>query len=82
MEETLKNATMAVHELALFDWTDYSVFFMMLLSSALIGVYFGCFGSKQNTPAEYLLGGKSMKALPIGLSLVARYVMSTLNVIL
>lgn len=75
MEESLKNMTeKAEQEISLFDWTDYSVFFMMLFSSAVIGIYFGCFGSRQSTPAEYLLGGKSMKALPIGLSLVARYV--------
>ncbi|KAK4876644.1 hypothetical protein RN001_009150 [Aquatica leii] len=42
----------------------------MLLFSLLIGLYFGFCGKKQ-TPEEYLLGGKSMTVLPVGLSLIA-----------
>lgn len=55
-----------------FGWFDYVIFSLMLGLSALIGVYFGCFGSKQSTTKEYLLGGKSMKVLPIVISLVSR----------
>lgn len=56
-----------------FGWCDYIIFNMMLGLSALIGIYFGCFGSKQSTTHEYLLGGKTMKVLPIVISLVSRY---------
>lgn len=55
-----------------FGWFDYVIFTMMLTVSALIGIYFGCFGSKQKTTKEYLLGGKTMKVLPIVISLVSR----------
>lgn len=55
-----------------FGWCDYIIFSTMLGVSALIGIYFGCFGSKQSTTKEYLLGGKSMKVIPIVISLVSR----------
>lgn len=55
-----------------FGWCDYVIFGSMLGISVLIGIYFGCFGSKQSTTSEYLLGGKNMKVLPIVISLVAR----------
>jgi hypothetical protein len=56
-----------------FSWYDYILFSVMLVFSALIGIYFGCFGSKQSTANEYLMGGKTMKVIPIAISLVARY---------
>lgn len=54
------------------SWYDYVLFDVMLLVSALIGIYFGFFGKKQSTSKEYLMGGKEMKAVPIAISLVAR----------
>ncbi|KAL4717724.1 hypothetical protein ACJJTC_000873 [Scirpophaga incertulas] len=58
-----------------FDWLDYLVFGAMLLFSALIGVYFAFFARrKQNTTAEYLMGGKTMGMFPISMSLIASYV--------
>lgn len=71
----LPSTTMPTAEhvgLITFGWCDYLIFCTMLGVSALIGVYFGCFGSKQSTTGEYLLGGKSMKVLPIVISLVSR----------
>jgi solute carrier family 5 (sodium-coupled monocarboxylate transporter), member 8/12 len=57
-----------------FSWLDYSVFGGMLLASALIGIYFAFFAKqKQNTTAEYLMGGKTMGIFPISMSLIARY---------
>ena len=52
-----------------FGWDEYLVLFLMLLISALIGVYFAWKGQKNN--AEYLLGGKSMGTLPVSMSLIA-----------
>ncbi|XP_014366298.2 sodium-coupled monocarboxylate transporter 1 isoform X2 [Papilio machaon] len=58
-----------------FGWLDYIVFGAMLLSSALIGVYFAFFAAKkQNTTAEYLMGGKTMGMFPISMSLIASYI--------
>ena len=55
-----------------FSWYDYILFGIMLGVSALIGIYFGCFGTKQSTANEYLMGDKKMKVFPISVSLVAR----------
>jgi hypothetical protein len=53
---------------------DYGVFCSLMLVSALIGVYFAFFAKqKQNTTAEYLMGGKNMAIFPITMSLIARY---------
>jgi hypothetical protein len=56
-----------------FSWYDYTLFSTMLAISVMIGIYFGCFGSKQSTASEYLMGGKKMHIFPIAMSLVARY---------
>ncbi|KAH0810322.1 hypothetical protein GEV33_012469 [Tenebrio molitor] len=45
-----------------------------LFSCSVIGIYFGCFGSKQRTANEYLLGGNSMKPLPVAISLTASHI--------
>lgn len=55
-----------------FSWYDYTFFSLMLGVSAGIGVYFGCFGTKQATAEEYLMGNKKMKMFPVAISLVAR----------
>lgn len=56
-----------------FEIVDYVVFAVMLIVSALIGVYFAFFARvKQNTTQEYLMGGKTMGIFPISMSLIAR----------
>lgn len=60
-----------VEQMLSFSWFDYTLFFLMLLLSVLIGIYFGCFGSKQNTTSEYLLGSRNMKVFPVAVSLIA-----------
>ena len=52
-----------------FGWEEYVVVSLMLLVSALIGIYFYWKGQKSN--AEYLLGGKQMGVFPVSMSLVA-----------
>ncbi|KAF2901934.1 hypothetical protein ILUMI_04247, partial [Ignelater luminosus] len=56
-----------------FSWFDYTFFCGMLGLSVIIGIYFGFF-DKQDTTEEYLLGGKSMKILPVAMSLVASHI--------
>ncbi|KAK9722162.1 Sodium:solute symporter family [Popillia japonica] len=58
---------MVVHQ---FSWLDYFLFILMLLLSALVGVYYGII-KKQKTAADYLLGNKQMGILPISMSLVS-----------
>ncbi|KAF5273271.1 hypothetical protein FQR65_LT04693 [Abscondita terminalis] len=43
----------------------------MLAISISIGIYFGYIGKKKRTTDEYLLGSKSMKTIPVALSLIA-----------
>ncbi|CAH1367562.1 unnamed protein product [Tenebrio molitor] len=57
----------------MFFWYDYLILVLTLVFSTLIGIYFGCFGSKQSTTREYLFGGKKMKVLPVGLSLIVSH---------
>jgi sodium-coupled monocarboxylate transporter 8/12 len=57
-----------------FSWYDYILFCTMLGLSAMIGIYFGCFGTKQNSANEYLMGNKKMKVFPISVSLVASHI--------
>lgn len=61
-----------IKEKMLFTWIDYTLFSCMFLFSALIGIYFGCFGSKQKSFKDYMLGGRSMKVIPVAISLTAR----------
>ncbi|XP_046397672.1 uncharacterized protein LOC124164392 [Ischnura elegans] len=58
-----------------FSWLDYFLFSLMLVASALIGVYFAFFAKqKQNSTQEYLMGGKNMGLIPVTLSLIASWV--------
>lgn len=74
VNETIEmlNSTDVLLKTVEFSWYDYTLFGLMLGLSSMIGVYFGCFGKKQSSADEYLLGGKEMHVLPIALSLVAR----------
>ncbi|XP_059084955.1 sodium-coupled monocarboxylate transporter 1-like [Tigriopus californicus] len=54
-----------------FGWEEYVVFVLMLLISALIGVFFWIKG--QNSNSDFIMGGKSMGVLPMTMSLVASF---------
>ncbi|KAJ9575561.1 hypothetical protein L9F63_007569, partial [Diploptera punctata] len=55
----------------LFEWLDILFFLIMLALSTFIGIYFGFCGKKEETPKEYLHGGKTMSTLPVAVSLVS-----------
>ncbi|XP_076635648.1 sodium-coupled monocarboxylate transporter 2 [Colletes latitarsis] len=57
-----------------FGWTDYVLFSSLLGVSVAIGIYFGCFGKKQDNTTEYLLGGKTMSCFPVSMSLIASHI--------
>nr|XP_056701810.1 sodium-coupled monocarboxylate transporter 1-like [Euleptes europaea] len=59
---------------------DYVVFAAMLLISAGIGIYYAFAGGGQKTSAEFLMGGRSMHAVPVALSLTASF-MSAVTVL-
>lgn len=76
MAENETGSQMIGHELKqlTFGWTDYTLFTGLLGVSVLIGIYFGCFGKKQNSTTEYLLGGKTMTWFPVSMSLIASHI--------
>ncbi|NXS57914.1 SC5A8 protein, partial [Brachypteracias leptosomus] len=59
---------------------DYVVFAAMLLVSAIIGVYYAFVGGGQKTSKDFLMGGRSMSAVPVALSLTASF-MSAVTVL-
>ncbi|XP_006125923.1 sodium-coupled monocarboxylate transporter 1 isoform X1 [Pelodiscus sinensis] len=63
-----------------FSVWDYVVFGAMLLISAVIGVYYAFAGGGQQTSKDFLMGGRSMSALPVALSLTASF-MSAVTVL-
>ncbi|XP_013920211.1 PREDICTED: sodium-coupled monocarboxylate transporter 1 [Thamnophis sirtalis] len=52
---------------------DYVVFAFMLVISAVIGVYYAFAGGGQRTREAFLMGGRSMSAFPVALSLTASF---------
>ncbi|XP_003499748.1 sodium-coupled monocarboxylate transporter 1 [Cricetulus griseus] len=59
---------------------DYVVFAGMLLISAVIGIYYAFAGGGQQTSKDFLMGGRSMTAVPVALSLTASF-MSAVTVL-
>ncbi|XP_014257533.1 sodium-coupled monocarboxylate transporter 1-like [Cimex lectularius] len=64
----------SISDILVFGWFEYVVFFGMLGASVLIGIYYGCIKSGQDTVAEYMLGGKRMPIFPIAMSLIASFI--------
>ena len=57
-----------------FSIVDYVVFSIMLMISALIGIWYGCGpGGKQKTTSEYLLANRKMRYFPVAISLLVSY---------
>ncbi|XP_070612022.1 sodium-coupled monocarboxylate transporter 1-like [Erythrolamprus reginae] len=63
-----------------FSVWDYVVFGLMLLISAVIGIYYAFAGGGQRSREAFLMGGRSMSALPVALSLTASF-MSAVTVL-
>jgi hypothetical protein len=57
-----------------FHWPDYAVLAVLLIVSACIGLFYGCFGPEQKTSRDFLLGGSSMRTFPMAMSLASRFV--------
>lgn len=54
-----------------FSIVDYTISFVLLVLSSLIGFYYGFLAKqKQDNAEEYLLGGKKMTLFPIAVSLI------------
>ena len=56
-----------------FQWPDLLVLFAVLAASVSIGIYSALSGQKQRTTSEYLLANRSLKWLPVGLSILVTF---------
>ena len=59
---------------------DYLVFSIMLVISAVIGIYYAFIGGGQNSSEEFLTAGRKMSAVPVAISLSASF-MSAVTVL-
>ncbi|XP_044136574.1 sodium-coupled monocarboxylate transporter 1-like [Bufo gargarizans] len=67
-------------DIGTFSVWDYVVFALMLLISAIIGIYYAFAGGGQKTSKDFLMGGRSMTGVPVALSLTASF-MSAVTVL-
>ncbi|KAM4724560.1 sodium-dependent multivitamin transporter-like isoform 2-T2 [Anableps anableps] len=56
-----------------FTVEDYVVFALLLAASAGIGLYYALSGGRQRTTQEFLMADRSMRCLPVSLSLIASF---------
>ena len=56
-----------------FSVGDYVVFSIVLLISALIGIWHACKGGKQKTTAEYLLANRRLSFWPVSISILVSF---------
>ena len=66
----------------LFVVWDYVVFALILVISAVVGLYSACKESKNASAKEFLLADKNMSVFPVALSLIASFIsaLTLLNV--
>jgi sodium-coupled monocarboxylate transporter 8/12 len=50
-------------------WADYTIFAITLLIPLIIGIYYSKAKGGQNTIMKYLMGNKTMKVIPVAISL-------------
>ncbi|XP_041668692.1 solute carrier family 5 member 6 [Cheilinus undulatus] len=56
-----------------FTLVDYGIFGLLLAASMAIGLYHGFTGGRQRTTQEFLMADRSMRCLPVSLSLIASF---------
>ncbi|PWA29754.1 hypothetical protein CCH79_00007938, partial [Gambusia affinis] len=56
-----------------FSVVDYIVFALLLAASVGIGLYYALSGGRQRTTQEFLMADRSMRCLPVSLSLIASF---------
>ncbi|XP_067312186.1 solute carrier family 5 member 6 isoform X1 [Pseudorasbora parva] len=56
-----------------FTIIDYVIFALLLVASMSIGLYYAFTGGRQSTTQEFLFADRSMKCLPLSLSLMATF---------
>ncbi|XP_041355395.1 sodium-coupled monocarboxylate transporter 1-like [Gigantopelta aegis] len=61
-----------------FGAADYVVFALMLLVSAGIGVFYAFWGGRQKTTKEFLMADRSMKIIPVAISILVSFISAIL----
>ncbi|XP_028250425.1 solute carrier family 5 member 6 isoform X2 [Parambassis ranga] len=56
-----------------FEVADYVIFAVLLAASMGIGLYYALSGGRQRTTQEFLMADRSMRSLPVSLSLIASF---------
>lgn len=56
-----------------FTVVDYVIFGVLLVASVGIGLYHALIGGRQRTTQEFLMADRSMRCLPVSLSLIASF---------
>lgn len=51
---------------------DYTILVILLVLSAIIGIFFSGNKKGEDFFNEYILGGRKMKSIPVGISIAAR----------
>ncbi|CAG7822275.1 unnamed protein product, partial [Allacma fusca] len=59
---------------ATFGTVEYVVFGIVLALPAAIGIFHGCFGTKQNTTDAFLMGNRNLSAVPVAISLICSFI--------
>ncbi|KAB7501068.1 Sodium-coupled monocarboxylate transporter 1, partial [Armadillidium nasatum] len=62
----------------IFSVLDYIIFFSLILISFLIGIFSSFKGNK--SPEEFLMGNRSLKPLPVAMSLLSSFI-SVVNLV-
>lgn len=75
-DEEMENAKEKVQ----FGTVDFVVFGVMLLLSAIIGIYHAFTGGRQRTTKEFLFANRGMMGIPVALSLLASF-MSAITIL-
>uniref|UniRef100_A0A6I8SXA9 Solute carrier family 5 member 5 n=1 Tax=Xenopus tropicalis TaxID=8364 RepID=A0A6I8SXA9_XENTR len=78
--EIMEEYVPLVHESLTFSLWDYGVFATMLIMSTGIGLFYAFSHGGQKTSDDFFTGGRSMSAVPVGLSLSASF-MSAVQVL-
>ncbi|CAH1796925.1 unnamed protein product, partial [Owenia fusiformis] len=53
-----------------FHIADYVIFSLVLVISAIIGVYHACTGGKQRTNKEFFMANRSLPVIPVAISIL------------
>ena len=57
-----------------FKWYDYVIFCLTLVISLGIGIYYAFSGDQQKTTKEYLMANRSLRTVPVSLSMLMSFV--------